>query len=149
MCCSLEDLELDAFVDGTVKNVCPFGAFVDVGVGTDGLLHSSEYRFLNITVEKLLPGARLRLKIGEVDTERKRISLRAIRDGAQALHVQPERRSEHSKVERRHKHQSEPKRRHEHHSRGSNHGHSKPKRKHEHQSRVEDVACGSKRQRFR
>ena len=75
-CLSIDDLKKNLIVSGVVKNVVPFGAFVDIGVGTDGLLHSSQVRRLPRQIQ-LAPGVPLQLCIGEVDKQRKRISLNA------------------------------------------------------------------------
>ena len=51
---------------GTVRNVAPFGAFVDVGVGVDGLLHSSQFG----SSDRIEIGARVDVAVVEVDEPR-------------------------------------------------------------------------------
>ena len=62
----------ETFEHAVVKNVAPFGCFVDVGVGTDGLLHSSELRAHGGTLEV---EARVRVVVKSVDVERGRLGL--------------------------------------------------------------------------
>ena len=65
-------------VSEMVKNVVPFGAFVDIGVGIDGLLHSSQVRRLGHDEQQgLKPGARVQVRVGSIDMERKRVGLHA------------------------------------------------------------------------
>jgi uncharacterized protein len=58
---------------GVVSNVTDFGAFVDIGVHHDGLLHRSRLR--KGDAGRLAPGARLHVEVIDVDTARGRISL--------------------------------------------------------------------------
>ena len=60
------------FLGATVANVSPFGAFVDLGVGTDGLLHVSHLRTLG---RALYVGAAVDVAVDHVDARRGRISL--------------------------------------------------------------------------
>ena len=62
---------------GTVRNVIDFGAFVDIGVHQDGLLHISEIadRFIKHPSEVLSVGDIVKVKIKSVDVKRKRIGL--------------------------------------------------------------------------
>ena len=76
----LEDLQEGMLLPGIVTNLTAFGAFVDVGVHQDGLLHISELarakgRRLNSAGEALTLGQHLEVRIKEVDLARKRISL--------------------------------------------------------------------------
>jgi uncharacterized protein len=70
---------------GTVRNVVDFGAFVDIGVHQDGLVHVSEIadRFLKHPGEALQVGDTVRVVVLEVDENRRRISL-SIRQAPQA-----------------------------------------------------------------
>jgi len=95
-CLSIDDLEKNLIVSGVVKNVVPFGAFVDIGVGTDGLLHSSQVRRLPRHIQ-LAPGVQLQLSIGEVDKQRKRIGLNAT-SNAQAASNTTHAKSDHHEV---------------------------------------------------
>lgn len=71
----MDDVKVNATLTGWVKNVCHFGAFVDVGVGKDALIHSSQMR-------NLPPGRALRIgdqvevQVMSVEKERGRIGLR-------------------------------------------------------------------------
>ena len=76
----LEDLREGMLLPGVVTNLTAFGAFVDVGVHQDGLLHISELarakgRRLSSASEALTLGQHLEVRVKEVDLARKRISL--------------------------------------------------------------------------
>ncbi len=73
----LADLEPGMLLEGVVTNVAAFGAFVDVGVHSDGLVHVSAMsnRFVADPREVVKPGDVVRVKVLAVDLERKRISL--------------------------------------------------------------------------
>ena len=73
---SMEDLRTGLVLHGTVRNVVDFGAFIDVGVKRDGLLHRS------VTPQdvELAVGQTLEVAIKEVDSKRGRISLAWISD---------------------------------------------------------------------
>lgn len=73
----IEDLEENMVLDGTVRNVIDFGAFVDIGVHQDGLVHISEIadRYIKQPSELLTPGQNVRVKIIKLDKAKKRISL--------------------------------------------------------------------------
>ena len=75
----LEDLAKDMVLEGVVTNVTAFGAFVDVGVHQDGLVHVSQLadRFVRDPAEVVHRGQRLKVRVLEVDLARKRISLSA------------------------------------------------------------------------
>jgi uncharacterized protein len=66
-------------LEGVVTNVTAFGAFVDVGVHQDGLVHVSQLsdRFIKDPAEVVRPGDRIKVRVLEVDLVRKRISLTA------------------------------------------------------------------------
>ncbi|SDQ32417.1 Tex family protein [Actinopolyspora saharensis] len=74
---SLNDLKPGMVLEGAVTNVAAFGAFVDVGVHQDGLVHVSAMSksFVEDPREVAKPGDVVRVKVREVDVERKRISL--------------------------------------------------------------------------
>ena len=74
---TLNDLEPGMILEGTVTNVAAFGAFVDVGVHQDGLVHVSAMakRFVSDPREVVKPGDIVRVKVLDVDVRRKRISL--------------------------------------------------------------------------
>ncbi|WP_142001116.1 Tex family protein [Amycolatopsis cihanbeyliensis] len=71
------DLQPGMRLEGVVTNVAAFGAFVDVGVHQDGLVHVSAMskNFVKDPREVVKPGDVVRVKVLEVDVERKRISL--------------------------------------------------------------------------
>lgn len=75
----IEDLKLGMVLEGVVTNVTAFGAFVDVGVHQDGLVHISKLadRFVRDPNEVVATGDRLTVKVLDVDIARKRISLSA------------------------------------------------------------------------
>jgi uncharacterized protein len=74
---TLQDLKPDMVLEGTVTNVTNFGAFVDVGVHQDGLVHISMLadRFVKDPHEVVQSGQVVKVKVLEVDLERKRIAL--------------------------------------------------------------------------
>ena len=74
---NMEDLTPGLILKGTVRNVADFGAFVDIGVHQDGLVHKSQManRFIKHPLEVVKVGDVVDVKILEVDVKRKRISL--------------------------------------------------------------------------
>ena len=74
---SMEDLKPDMILNGTVRNVIDFGAFVDIGVHQDGLVHVSEIsdRFIRHPSEALSVGDRVKVRVLSVDLKKKRIGL--------------------------------------------------------------------------
>jgi uncharacterized protein len=74
---TLNDLKPGMILEGAVTNVAAFGAFVDVGVHQDGLVHVSAMskNFVKDPREVVKPGDIVRVKVLEVDVPRKRISL--------------------------------------------------------------------------
>ena len=73
----MEDLKEGMVMTGTVRNVIDFGAFVDIGVHQDGLVHVSEIseKFIKHPSEALSVGDIVTVKIKGVDMNKKRISL--------------------------------------------------------------------------
>jgi uncharacterized protein len=73
----LKDLRKDMILTGTVRNVIDFGAFVDIGVHQDGLVHISEMadRFVKNPMEVVKVGDIVKVKVLDVDLDRNRISL--------------------------------------------------------------------------
>ena len=73
----LEDLSPDMVLNGTVRNVVDFGAFVDIGVKQDGLVHISELadKFIRHPKEIVKVGDIVKVKIIQVDKDKGRISL--------------------------------------------------------------------------
>ena len=74
---SLEDLKPDMELTGTVRNVIDFGAFVDIGVHQDGLVHISQLcdRFVKHPSEVVKVGDIVKVRVLSVDISKKRISL--------------------------------------------------------------------------
>jgi len=75
--CEMKDLETGMQLPGVVTNVTKFGAFVDIGVHQDGLVHISQLadRFINDPNEVVKVQQKVRVTVLEVDMNRKRISL--------------------------------------------------------------------------
>jgi uncharacterized protein len=71
------DLAVDMVLEGTVSNVAQFGAFVDLGVHQDGLIHVSQlaHKFVSDAREVVKTGDIVKVKVLEVDLARGRISL--------------------------------------------------------------------------
>ncbi|MEX8498113.1 MAG: Tex family protein [Leptothrix ochracea] len=89
----LKDLSVGMVLEGTVSNVAQFGAFIDLGVHQDGLVHVSQLsnKFVNDARDVVKTGDIVKVKVMEVDLARKRISLTMKLDtaaprGAQAAH---------------------------------------------------------------
>lgn len=73
----MKDLKPGMVLSGTVRNVSDFGAFVDIGVHQDGLVHKSQMadRFVKHPLDIVKVGDIVKVSILEVDEKRKRISL--------------------------------------------------------------------------
>ncbi len=76
---SMEDLRPGMVLEGIVTNVTAFGAFVDIGVHNDGLVHVSQLaeKFVKDPSEVVKVGQKLTVRVLEIDKERKRIGLSA------------------------------------------------------------------------
>ena len=76
-CMSLEELTVGMILEGTVRNVIDFGAFVDIGVHQDGLVHISQIsdKFVKHPTDVLSVGDIVKVKVLDVDIAKKRISL--------------------------------------------------------------------------
>ncbi len=74
---SMEDLKEGMVLNGTVRNVIDFGAFVDIGVHQDGLVHISEIcsRYIKHPSEELTVGQIVKVKVISIDLNKKRIGL--------------------------------------------------------------------------
>ena len=74
---SMEDLKVGMEITGTVRNVVDFGAFIDIGVHQDGLVHISEItdRYIKHPSEVLKVGQVVQVRIKEVDLKKNRIGL--------------------------------------------------------------------------
>ncbi|MFV0489362.1 MAG: helix-hairpin-helix domain-containing protein, partial [Vibrio fluvialis] len=80
----IKDLKPGMSLEGTVTNVAAFGAFVDIGVHQDGLVHISQLadRFVKDPNEVVKVGDVVKVRVTEVDVPRKRIGLTMRKDGA-------------------------------------------------------------------
>ncbi|MGE5155013.1 MAG: helix-hairpin-helix domain-containing protein, partial [Bdellovibrio bacteriovorus] len=89
---TLQDLEPGMVLEGTVTNVTNFGAFVDIGVHQDGLVHISMLaeRFVKDPHAVVKSGDLVKVKVLEVDSQRKRIAL-SMRLGEPATRGAPRR----------------------------------------------------------
>ena len=74
---TINDLKPGMTMDGVVTNVTAFGAFVDIGVHQDGLVHISELadKFVKVPADVVKVQQKVKVKVLSVDAERKRISL--------------------------------------------------------------------------
>ena len=82
----IKDLKEGMVLEGTVSNVAQFGAFIDLGVHQDGLVHVSQlsHKFVTDAREVVKTGDIVRVKVMEVDVVRKRIGLSMKLDAAPA-----------------------------------------------------------------
>lgn len=73
----IEEVHVGMIVPGQVTNITRFGAFIDIGVKQDGLVHVSEiaHQYITDPSEFLKLGQKVQVKVTEVDTARKRIAL--------------------------------------------------------------------------
>jgi len=74
---TINELKLNEWYPGVVTNITKFGAFVDIGIKENGLLHISQMsdHFISNPLDELKVGQEIKAKIIEVDIERKRIAL--------------------------------------------------------------------------
>lgn len=74
---SIEDLKPNQVLTGVIRNVTAFGAFVDLGVHQDGLVHISQLanRFISDPTQVVQVGQVVKVRVLEVDVQKKRISL--------------------------------------------------------------------------
>ncbi len=81
----IKDLTPGMMLEGTVTNVAAFGAFVDIGVHQDGLVHVSQLadRFVKDAHEVVKAGDVVKVRVVEVDIKRKRIGLTMRKDGGE------------------------------------------------------------------
>ena len=89
---SLADLQAGMVLEGVVTNVAAFGAFVDIGVHQDGLVHVSALanKFVKDPHEVVKPGQIVKVKVLSVDVARQRISLTMRMDDAATAAGQPD-----------------------------------------------------------
>ncbi|HEX7714304.1 MAG TPA: S1 RNA-binding domain-containing protein, partial [Bacillota bacterium] len=86
---AMEDLKPGMILTGTVRNVVDFGAFVDIGVKQDGLVHISQLsdRYVKDPTEVVAVGDVVEVRVLEVDQTRKRIALSMKKDSAPKAEV--------------------------------------------------------------
>ena len=74
---SFDDLKLDMELEGTVRNVVDFGAFVDIGVKNDGLVHISQMsrRYISHPMDVVSVGDTVKVRIISIDREKQKIGL--------------------------------------------------------------------------
>ncbi|MFA7413186.1 MAG: Tex family protein [Rhizobium sp.] len=98
----ITDLKPGMLLEGTVTNVAAFGAFVDIGVHQDGLVHVSQLadRFVKDPHEVVKAGDVVKVRVVEVDVKRKRIALTMRKDGGEA--PQPSMRDNRGQANMRH-----------------------------------------------
>src|SRR5690606_14301220 len=73
----LKDLKIGQWYQGQVTNIAMFGAFVDIGIKENGLLHISEMsdRFVENALDELKVGQEIKVRVLAIDMDRPRISL--------------------------------------------------------------------------
>ena len=78
----MKDLKEGMILKGTVRNVIDFGAFVDIGVHQDGLVHISKLskKFIKHPLEAVSVGDIVEVRVDSVDLKKKRISLSMVFD---------------------------------------------------------------------
>ena len=88
---ALSDLQPGMVLEGVVTNVAAFGAFVDIGVHQDGLVHVSALanKFVKDPHEVVKPGQVVKVNVLDVDLKRQRISLTMRIDDAAGRPVAP------------------------------------------------------------
>ena len=117
---TMKDLKPDMIMEGVVTNVTNFGAFVDIGVHQDGLVHISALadKFVKDPRTVVKAGDIVKVKVLEVDIERKRIALTMrLQDAAEA---RPARNPDQSKNSDRNKNHNASSRRPSNNNRGNN-----------------------------
>jgi len=92
----IKDLKPGMMLEGTVTNVAAFGAFVDIGVHQDGLVHVSQLadKFVSDPHEVVKAGDVVKVRVVEVDVPRKRIGLTMKKDSGEAREHAAERKGE-------------------------------------------------------
>ena len=74
---SFEDLKVDMEMTGTVRNVVDFGAFVDIGVKQDGLVHISQLsnKYVKHPMDVVSVGDTVKVKILSIDHDKQKVAL--------------------------------------------------------------------------
>lgn len=76
----LSDLKENLILEGTVRNVVDFGAFVDIGLKNDGLIHISKMGKIKSPYDKVSVGDIVSVEVLQIDEERQKVSLALIED---------------------------------------------------------------------
>ena len=73
----MENLQIGMEIEGTVRNVVKFGAFIDIGLKNDALLHISRdlNKFVDDPSKVLSVGQIIKVRIKDIDKERERVAL--------------------------------------------------------------------------
>jgi protein Tex len=106
----ISDLRPDMILEGVVTNVAAFGAFVDIGVHQDGLVHISALSntYVKDPHSVVKAGQVVKVKVLEVDPKRKRIALTMrLSDSAPAPETKPEQRGDRNDARRLSQHQQQ------------------------------------------
>lgn len=82
----ISDLKVDEWYPGIVTNITQFGAFVDIGIKENGLLHVSQIadKFVENALDELKVGQEVKVRVKDVDLDRGRISLSCKQDDGSA-----------------------------------------------------------------
>lgn len=82
----INSLQIGAVVEGTVENIMPYGAFVDIGDGVSGLIHISQLSQKRVKTpeEVVKEGQKVTVKITKVSNGKVSLSMKALEDDAQA-----------------------------------------------------------------
>ncbi|WP_425053895.1 Tex family protein [Psychromarinibacter sp. S121] len=101
---TMADLKAGMLLEGTVTNVAAFGAFVDIGVHQDGLVHISQLadRFVKDPHEVVKAGDVVKVRVTEVDIKRKRIGLSMRKDAERPQGRGPAERPDRGQPARKH-----------------------------------------------
>lgn len=73
----IKDLQIGMELQGIVRNITDFGAFVDIGLHNDGLVHKSQIadRFVSHPIDVVSLGQQVKVKVLDIDLEREKVSL--------------------------------------------------------------------------
>lgn len=73
----VKDLQIGMELDGVVRNVTDFGAFVDIGLHNDGLVHKSQMAnyYVSNPIEVVSVGQKVKVRVLDIDEEREKVSL--------------------------------------------------------------------------
>jgi uncharacterized protein len=107
----IRDLRPDMILEGVVTNVAAFGAFVDIGVHQDGLVHISALSntFVKDPHTVVKAGQVVKVKVLEIDEKRKRIALTMrLSDASPVARARPEQRGDRNDSKRLSQHQQQP-----------------------------------------